>query len=102
MRRRRADARLVRDAPPYRRIMPYIMRGRNESAVYFDQELDLARTEPFLDDFNRTHDGVRLTLFHVVVWGAVRVLDERPRLNRFVAGGRHWQRDGIWISYSAK
>ena len=30
------------------------------------------------------------------------VLAERPRLNRFTAGGRVWQRDGIWLSFSAK
>src|SRR3569623_295766 len=26
--------------PPYRRMMPFLMRGRNESAVYFEQTLD--------------------------------------------------------------
>jgi hypothetical protein len=44
----------------------------------------------------------RLTLFHLILRAAVKVLDERPRLNRFVAGGRLWQRDGIWITFSAK
>ena len=43
-----------------------------------------------------------LTLFHLILRALVRVLDERPRLNRFTAGGRIWQRDGIWITFSAK
>ena len=25
-----------------------------------------------------------------------------PRINRFVAGGRIYQRDGVWISFTAK
>jgi hypothetical protein len=33
---------------------------------------------------------------------AARILNERPRLNRFVSGGRIWQRRGIFVSFSAK
>lgn len=99
---RRPDARLVRDVPAYCRIMPYIMRGPNNSVVYFDLPVDVTETRRFIDDFNAAHPDTRITLFHVVLWGLVRVLNEKPRLNRFVAGGRLWQRDGIWISYSAK
>ncbi len=99
---RRSDAKIVADVPAYRRVMPYLMRGRNESAVYFDLHIDLTQTEKFLRDFNANHPGYKATLFHVVLWAAVQALSERPRLNRFVAGGRLWQRDGIWVSYSAK
>lgn len=102
MRNRRPDGALARDVPPYRQIMPYLMRGRNESAVYFEQHLDLARTEGALAAFNQAHPEARATLFHVIIWAAVRTLSERPHLNRFIAGGRIYDRDGIWISYSAK
>ncbi|MCO5168907.1 MAG: hypothetical protein M9894_21415 [Planctomycetes bacterium] len=99
---RRPDGALVTDAAPYRQAMPLIMPGRNEAAVYFDLEVDLARTEPFLDDWNRAHPEARATLFHLVLWAAARVLQRRPELNRFVAGGRLWQRDGVWFSFAAK
>lgn len=99
---RRPDGTLARDVPAYRRAMPLLMRTRNEAAVYFEQEVDLARTGPWIEAWNAAHAGVRITLFHLVLAAAVRVLDERPRLNRFVAGGRLWQRDGVWISFSAK
>jgi hypothetical protein len=82
--------------------MPYLMRGVNESVVYFELPIDVTETRRFIDDFNAAHPDTRITLFHCVLWAAVKVLNERPRLNRFVAGGRLWQRDGIWISYSAK
>lgn len=99
---RRPDGVLVRDAPPYRQVMPLIMPGRNESAVYFDLDVDLARTTPFVDAWNTAHPERRATLFHVVLWAAARVLASRPELNRFVAGGRLWQRDGVWLSFAAK
>lgn len=99
---RRPDGDLVRDAPPYRQLMPLIMRGRNESAVYFELEVDLGRTRAFLEAWNASHPDAKATLFHVVLWAAARVLRERPALNRFVAGGRLWQRRGVWLSFAAK
>ena len=98
---KRPDGTLARDIAPYRRIMPFIMRTRNESAVYYEQEMDLTRTLGFIDRYNASHER-RVTVFHVLMWAAVRALNERPGLNRFVAGGNIYQRDGIWISYSAK
>ena len=41
----RPDGELVRDLPPTKQIMPYIMRGRNESAFYFEQQISLAKTD---------------------------------------------------------
>lgn len=92
----------MRDVADVRRIVPYLMRGRNESAVYFEQTIDLERVDAFLDAYNTAHPERRATLFHVVAWATARVLDRRPRMNRFVAGGKLWQRDGVWISFSAK
>lgn len=99
---KRPDGQLAHDVPPYRRIMPYLMKGANESSVYFDLELDVSKTGAFIDEFNRKHGNTPISIFHVVLWGCVQVINERPRLNRFVAGGRLWERDGIWITYSAK
>lgn len=97
----RPDGRPATDVAPFRRIMPFIMPTRNESAVYFEQEIDLTRTLPFLDAATE-RVGKRATFFHLFLWAAVRAIAARPRLNRFVMGGRIWDRDGIWLSYSAK
>ncbi len=98
---RRPDAKLA-EVPTYRRVMPYIMPGRNESAFYFEQDVDMEPVEAFLAEFNAAHPDTRASLFHVVTWAAVQTLHERPRLNRFVVGNKIWDRDGIWISYAAK
>lgn len=97
----RRDGTLAKGIAPYRRIMPFIMKTRNESAVYFEQEMDLTKTLKFIEQFNATHSH-RITVFHLFLWAATRALHERPGMNRFVAGGNIYQRDGIWISYSAK
>lgn len=100
---RRSDARLVRDLPAIRRFMPFVSTRRNESLVYFACDLDVERALAFVEERNRARPAERpMTLFHLVLRALVRMLDERPRLNRFTAGGRVWQRDGTWITFSAK
>jgi hypothetical protein len=97
----RSDADYVRDLPKTRRIMPFIMRKRNESIVFFEQKLDMSRTLIFLDDF-RSRTGYHATMLHLLIYASTQMLKERPRMNRFVAGGRIFQRRGFWISFSAK
>jgi len=99
---RRADGDLVKDGTDIRRMMPYVMRTRNDSVVYFEQRIDVRAAERFVRAFNQAHPETRATLFHVVMWAARGGISEFPGLNRFVAGGRLYQRKGIWISYSAK
>lgn len=100
---RRSDAERVRDLPAVRQFMPFISPRRNDSLVYFKQEVDVESALAFVERRNEARSpAARLTLFHVILAAIARLLDERPRLNRFTAGGRVWQRDGIWITFSAK
>jgi pyruvate/2-oxoglutarate dehydrogenase complex dihydrolipoamide acyltransferase (E2) component len=82
-------------------MMPYLMRGKNEAAVYFEQTLDVTRTLAWLDAVNRG-GAARATIFHVVLRALADVLHERPRLNRFAVGRKIYDRDGVHISFAAK
>ncbi len=87
---------------PYRRMMGFLMRGRNQSAVYFEQHLDLSKTLPWLAARNAQSADQRATLFHIVLHGLATVLHERERLNRFTVGRRTYQRTGVFLSFAAK
>src|SRR5512144_1571075 len=80
---------------PYRRMMSFLMRGRNESAVYFEQRLDLTRALPWLEE-----RGARV--FQLVLHAMAKTLHERERLNRFTVGRRTYQRNGVFLSFAAK
>ena len=97
----RPDGDLVRDLSPVRRLMPYLMKGRNESVVYYEQILDLTRTLPFVRAWNEAHEE-KLTVFHLLVAACGKALHARPGLNRFVSGGRIYQRRGAFVSFAAK
>ncbi len=98
---RRSDGEVVKDLPPVRRMIPYLMKGRNESVVYYEQDLDLTKTLPFIAAWNTEHEQ-KLTLFHLVLAALARTLFARPGLNRFVSGGRIYQRNGVFLSFAAK
>ena len=97
----RPDGDLVRNMPRTRRIVPFIMRRRNESTVFFKQKVDTSKTVKFIEEF-RERTGLRATMLHLLIYAAGKMLKDRPRLNRFVAGGRIFQRHGFWVSFSAK
>ncbi|MBI5500716.1 MAG: hypothetical protein HY907_10780 [Deltaproteobacteria bacterium] len=100
---RRSDGVVLKNVPPVRRVMPYLMPTRNESVVYHENVLDLTRTTPWLKAFNDARpDGPKATLFHLFLWGCARALHERPGLNRFVSNGRIYERKGVFLSFAAK
>lgn len=93
----RADGTLIADVGPLRRMLPSLMPKRNGAVVYYEQQLDLSKTLPWLE--TRTPP---ITLYELAIAGLVRVWSERPQLNRFIAGGKLYQRDEIAFSISVK
>jgi len=100
---RRPDAKLVRDAAPMRRIMPYISPRRNDSLFYQAQDVEVEAALEFLEKINRERPDDRpITLFHLLLRSLSQMFELRTGVNRFVKGGRLWQRDGIYMTFSAK
>ncbi len=83
-------------------MIPYLMRGRNESAVYHEQNLDVTKTRPWLRSYNRAHPDAAATMFHLMMAAVAESLHERPGMNRFIAGGKIYQREHVDLSFAAK
>jgi len=99
---RRSDGDLLKGLSPERRIMPYLMRGRNESCVYHEQTYDISKARRWLRDFNRASPPQPATMFHLFLFVAGQGLLLYPHLNRFVSAGRIYQRKGSHVSFAAK
>jgi hypothetical protein len=101
--RARSDGARVAPLHPMRRIMPFLMPGRNEAFVLFEQLIDTAPAMRHLASVNAGRPPERaITLFHLVLRALGLTLAEFPRLNRFVAGSHLYDRRGIWLTFSAK
>jgi hypothetical protein len=70
--------------------------------VYFEQQIAMRRADGYIREFNEARPDTPITVQHLVMWAITQVLDKYPTMNRFVAGGRLYQRRGIWFTYSAK
>jgi hypothetical protein len=99
---RRPDGDLVKDESFVRRMIPYLMRGRNEAAIYHDEVVDLTKFRPWMRDYNRAHPDNPITLFHVVLYAIGKGFFARDGMNRFISGGRIYQRRGVFLSFAAK
>jgi hypothetical protein len=97
------DGRRV-DVHPYRRMMSFLIGGRNEAAVYFEQRIDLTHTQPWLEQRRDPNAPAaqQPKLFHLILHALASVLHERERLNRFTVGRRTYQRHDVLLSFAAK
>ena len=99
----RSDGDLVKDLPPVRRMIPYLMRSRTGAVVFHDTVYEIGRARAWVEAFNAARpERPKATLFHLLIWAAARALHARPGLNRFVSGSRVYQRREVSISFAAK
>jgi pyruvate/2-oxoglutarate dehydrogenase complex dihydrolipoamide acyltransferase (E2) component len=100
--RRRSDGTYL-DVPALRRVVPYLLRTRTTSTVYFPQRIEVDDLLPWLEDVNRDRPRAeRITLFHVFLTAIARTVRLRPEVNRFIAGRRTYEHNEISISFIVK
>lgn len=100
--RRRTDGYLIRHRNPLQTMMLHLMPSRGESCIYFRQQIDLAASHAYISQNNQNRENEKLSVFILFLTAIVRTLALKPRLNRFVAGGRLFARNRIHISYVVK
>ncbi len=101
--RTRRDGVPVDDLPALRRIIPYLLRTRTSSQVFFPQRIDVEDLLTWLDTTNEGRPAAqRISLFDVLVTAVARTVRMRPEVNRFVAGRRTYQHREISISFVVK
>ena len=90
----RRDGRRVRTLPPMSYASPYIMKVRSDAQNHFEDVIDITNIEHYLDK-KRREGYTDMTLLHVILTAYIRVIAERPGLNRFIAGQRIFARNNL-------
>jgi len=102
----RADGRRVRDQKSLNGIMPYLMRGRNESAIYFRKDLDIENAVRLVHAKNASlpssSEESRYSLFGLILAAALRTVEDKPELNRFVHRRGLYMHNDISFSFIVK
>lgn len=90
----RYDGRRVRTLPPMSYVAPYIMKVRADSQNHFDDVIDITNIEKYLAE-KKKEGYTDMSILHVILAAYIRVVAERPGLNRFIAGQRIYARKKI-------
>lgn len=98
----RKDAFRVKDITGLNAIMPYVMPNRADSEVCLMDEIDVTELIRYIDRKNAEHPNYKTTIFHCIVFAIAKMVNERPKMNRFIQGRRHYQRYDIIMSFMAK
>ena len=90
----RRDGRRVRTLPAMSYVMPYIMKVRADSQNHFEDVVDITNIEHYLDKKHR-EGYTDMTILHVLIAAYLRVVADRPGLNRFISGQKIFARKNI-------
>ena len=96
----RSDGRKLKTVPPFFRVIPNVMLERSDSQVYFKQDIILKDMDAYID--KKAEEGIKLSYMNIIYAAIVRILAERPYLNRFAMNGSLFARNKIYVSLAIK
>ena len=96
----RSDGRKIKTLPAFFKVIPSVMLERNDSQVLYKQDIPIKYLDEYID--NKAKDGIKIAYMHIIYAAIVRVIAERPRLNRFVMNGTTYARNKIYVSLAIK
>lgn len=99
----RFDGYWLRDElPAMNQIMGYLYPNRADNEAHMNFEIDCRPMDAYLAKKNAELDKDRYTYFHLILAAMVKCFVLRPRMNRFVAGNRIYERDHISVAFVVK
>ncbi|RBQ24376.1 hypothetical protein ALNOE001_03090 [Candidatus Methanobinarius endosymbioticus] len=107
---------LIKNIPAVQKLMPYLMKTRDSSSVYFKDSFDATNLVNFLNDKNKELNKIdkidnnsilstsvsKYNYNHFFMTAITRIIALRLHLNRFVAGKKIYQRHNIKLAYVVK
>lgn len=96
----RSDGKRVKNVSLLFRIISHIMKTRNDSQVYFRQDVPIKFMDAYIN--KKAQEGVKISYMHIIYAAIIRTIYERPWLNRFVMDGRTYDRNDIFVSLTIK
>ena len=97
----RYDGRRLRTLSPMSYVSPYIMKTRVTSSNYIRDRFDIEKAEEYIR--KKRDEGLKgFGMMHVLIASYIRVVSQRPGVNRFIAGQRIFARDCISVMLTIK
>lgn len=100
----RRDAVWLRDLDALHVFMPYLYPNRADNEAFISEAIDLENIDRYLAEKNAAlPDGEEpYKLFYLLLAALVKTITLRPKMNRFIKGGRVYQRDKLSLAFVVK
>ena len=96
----RKDATLIRDMDAMHVFMAHLYRDRTNNEAYISETLDLEPIQRWIAAHK--DEEFRYTFFHLIVATTLKLLVERPKINRFISDRKYYQRNENIVSFVVK
>ncbi len=83
------------------KLMPYIMPTRNDASNMFRGQADADNIDKYVQE-KRAGGMPNFTMMHVILAAYVRLVSQRPGLNRFVSGQKIYARNNLEVMLCIK
>ena len=97
---KRADGRRLKKINPIFLLMPHIMKRRSDAQVFYSQEIPIAPLDEYIA--KKDAEGIKMSYMAIIYASLVRIIAEKPLINRFVMNGKIYARNSIDISLVIK
>ena len=96
----RSDGKELKNISPEFKLIPNFMTERSDAQVFFNQDIVVTPIEEYVN--RKAKEGEKFSYMDVIFAAMLRILAQRPRLNRFAINGRIYARNTITISLTIK
>ncbi len=97
----RADGRRVRSLTPYDMVSPYIMVSRTDAQNLLMDKFETSGADRYIRTKRR--DGLeRFGMLHVLLASYIRMVSQKPAVNRFISGQKIFSRDRVEVNMVVK
>ena len=97
---KRKDGQIDKSVDIFERIMPIIMKERNDALVYIKKEVPLDGMNEYIK--KKKQEGIDISHMEIIFTALARVIKEKPKLNRFIISSEIYNRNDIEISVVVK
>lgn len=98
----RKDGYLVRDIDSMHVLMPYMLPNRTDNEAFLTETIDMTRVIEYINNKNADSPEFKYTFFHFLAAAIAKTIVLRPKMNRFYAGHRLYDRKDIILSFTVK
>ena len=101
----RRDGTVVRDMDALHILMPYIYPNRTDNEAFISERIDLTPINEYIARKNQELAEGELEpykFFYILLAALVKTVTLRPKMNRFIKGGRLYQRNDLSLAFVVK